>query len=93
MIVCICKGITDSTIREMLTYTDLQGIKDMTGACTQCQKCCDALKEIAREQEEKWSACPTVVDGTQKRRTRPVVVGIPKSQVERFTWVRKAEVY
>jgi len=53
MIVCICKGITDSTIREMLTYTDLQGIKDMTGACTQCQKCCDALKEIVREQEEK----------------------------------------
>ena len=38
MIVCICKGITDSTIREMLEYTDLQGIKDMTGACTQCQK-------------------------------------------------------
>ena len=52
MIVCICKGITDSTIREMLEYTDLEGIKEITGACTQCQTCCDALKEIVREQEE-----------------------------------------
>ena len=52
MIVCICKSITDSTIREMLEYTDLQGIKDITGACTQCKKCFQALKEIADEQEE-----------------------------------------
>lgn len=52
MIVCICKGITESTIREMLTYTDLEGIKEMTGACTQCQTCCQTLEEIASEQEE-----------------------------------------
>ena len=52
MIVCICKGITESTIREMLTYTDLEGIKEMTGACTQCETCCQTLEEIAREAKE-----------------------------------------
>lgn len=53
MIVCLCSGVTDSTIREMLVYTDLESIKEITGACQNCHKCCDMLKEIANEQQEK----------------------------------------
>jgi len=52
MIVCICKGVTESTVREMLTYTDLEGIKEITGACTQCQTCCALLEQIASENQD-----------------------------------------
>lgn len=51
MIVCICAGITERTIREMLEYTDLEVIKRMTGACQQCCTCCETLKEIAADVE------------------------------------------
>ena len=49
MIVCVCKGITDSTIREMLSYTDIDDIKQITGMCTQCCKCAEAMEQIVSE--------------------------------------------
>ena len=52
MIVCICKGITESKIREMLTYTDLEGMKEITGAGTQCHTCCALLEQIASENQD-----------------------------------------
>ena len=51
MIVCICKGLTERTIREMLEYTDFEGIKQMTGACTQCCKCKEEFERILTEYE------------------------------------------
>jgi len=52
MIICICKGITERTIREMLEYTDLASIKEMTGAGTQCTTCEESLEIIARDHNE-----------------------------------------
>ncbi len=53
MIICLCSGVSDSTIREMLKHTDLEGVKQLTGACQNCHTCCDALEEIAREHEQE----------------------------------------
>lgn len=47
MIVCICKGITENTIKEMLEYSDIETIKEITGASTQCTKCAKIIEEIA----------------------------------------------
>jgi len=52
MIVCVCKAITERTIREMLEYTDIQTIKEMTGAGTQCATCEESLNIIASEHNE-----------------------------------------
>lgn len=52
MIVCICKALTESTVREMLEYTDLESIKKLTGAGTQCESCVEILEEIAAEQDK-----------------------------------------
>jgi bacterioferritin-associated ferredoxin len=49
MIVCICKSLTESTIKEMLTYTDFEGIQQMTGACTQCCKCKQEFERITNQ--------------------------------------------
>lgn len=49
MIVCVCKGLTESTIREMLEHTDFEGIKQMTGACTQCCKCKAEIERVIQD--------------------------------------------
>jgi bacterioferritin-associated ferredoxin len=49
MIVCICKGLTERTILEMLEYTDFEGIQQMTGACTQCCKCKSEFDRLVEE--------------------------------------------
>jgi bacterioferritin-associated ferredoxin len=49
MIVCICKALTENTIREMLEYSDIELIKQTTGAGTQCQTCLEKLEELAQE--------------------------------------------
>jgi len=51
MIVCICKNITSSTVKEMLEYTDVEGIKQMTRAGTNCEKCVPMLYELQKEKQ------------------------------------------
>lgn len=47
MIVCICKGVSDSTIRELLNHIDIAKVKQVTGASTQCGTCNMLLDQIA----------------------------------------------
>jgi bacterioferritin-associated ferredoxin len=49
MIACICKGVSDSTIRELLSHLDLAKVKQVTGAGTQCGTCSLLLDQIAGE--------------------------------------------
>jgi len=49
MIVCICKGVSDSTVRELLNHIDLSKVKEVTGASTQCGTCSLLLDHIASE--------------------------------------------
>ena len=52
MIVCICKGVSDSTVRELLNHIDLSKVKEVTGASTQCGTCNQLLELIASENED-----------------------------------------
>lgn len=52
MIVCICKNVSESDIREMLKYSDIEVIKDATGAGTQCTTCIETIKKIADEMKK-----------------------------------------
>ena len=45
MIVCICKGVSDSTVRELLNHIDLSKVKEVTGASTQCGTCNQLLMD------------------------------------------------
>jgi len=50
MYVCICKGVTDTEIRDAVLEgaTSVRAVKRETGAMSQCGKCaCDA-KEIIK---------------------------------------------
>ena len=49
MIVCICAGVSDKTVLEMLPHMTLEEFKSVTGACQQCCKCCDALDELQKQ--------------------------------------------
>jgi len=53
MIVCICKNITSNTIKEMLKYTDVQGIMSITKAGTQCMTCVDTMYQLQREKDSE----------------------------------------
>lgn len=46
MYVCICAAVTDSQARDGLSKMSLREFKDKTGACKQCCKCHESLKEI-----------------------------------------------
>jgi len=52
VIVCVCKALTERTIREMLEYCDLESIKEITGAGSQCKTCLETLEEIAADQDK-----------------------------------------
>lgn len=52
MIVCICKGVSDSTVRELLNHIDLPKVKEVTGASTQCGTCSQLLELIASESKD-----------------------------------------
>ena len=52
MIVCICRGVSDSTVRELLNHIDLSKVKEVTGASTQCGTCNQLLELIASENED-----------------------------------------
>ena len=49
MYVCICQAVSDHTVRELLETMTLEEVKDETGACRTCCKCCDDLNKIEQE--------------------------------------------
>jgi len=58
VIVCVCKALTERTIREMLEYTDLDSIKKTTGAGTQCESCVEMLDEIDADKKREDRSPP-----------------------------------
>lgn len=58
MIVCVCKALTERTIREMLEYSDIELIKQITGAGSQCQTCLETLEEIAADKKREPERLP-----------------------------------
>lgn len=51
MYVCICKGITDSQIRQAANASggSLKAIRNELGAMTQCGKCALQTRDIVRQ--------------------------------------------
>ena len=52
MYVCLCKGITDSQIKNAIDdgATSLRALRKELGAMTQCGKCASLTKEILNDQ-------------------------------------------
>ena len=49
MIVCVCKNITESELKELLKENTIEGIMAETGLCTKCQKCRETVKHLLLE--------------------------------------------
>lgn len=50
MIICVCKNISDSKIKELLeSGLSMKKIKELTKVGTQCKICCKELKKIKKE--------------------------------------------
>lgn len=51
MYVCICKGITDTQIRDFVQSSggNLRAVRNSLGAMTQCGKCALATREIVKQ--------------------------------------------
>ena len=60
MYVCICKGITDSDIRNAVAdgADSMQSIRQQTGVSTQCGQCSSLAKMVFKEAlEESAEQC------------------------------------
>lgn len=63
MYVCLCKGVTDSTIRRAVRHGigDFRSLRQQTGVASQCGKCACTAREIFRDaQSELAPRAPTV---------------------------------
>jgi len=51
MYVCICKGVTDSAIREAVQEgtTTVSGLREQLGCTGQCGKCMQQVRELRDE--------------------------------------------
>lgn len=51
MYVCICKGVTDSAIREAVQEgtTSVSGLREQLGCTGQCGKCKQQVRELRDE--------------------------------------------
>ncbi len=51
MYVCICKGVTDSAIREAVQEgtTTISGLREQLGCTGQCGKCRQQVRELRDE--------------------------------------------
>ena len=58
MYVCICKGITDSQIRNAVDNgaQTMHDLRTSLGVSTQCGKCANLTKQIAREHQHHIQA-------------------------------------
>lgn len=50
MFVCICKGITDSQIRDAVEQgaESIADVREQLGTSTQCGRCVSAVKEVVQ---------------------------------------------
>ncbi|PWV58511.1 (2Fe-2S)-binding protein [Plasticicumulans acidivorans] len=55
MYVCICKGVSDRTIRKAVAdgADTMRALRHETGCCSQCGKCARAVSELLREERER----------------------------------------
>jgi bacterioferritin-associated ferredoxin len=58
MYVCLCKGITDSQIRQAVDEgaTDLRQVRQQLGVASQCGKCSCLAREILKSAIQERSA-------------------------------------
>ncbi len=59
MYVCVCKGITDSQIREAVDAgaESVRAVRDQLGASSQCGRCVSQVREIVKATLEDTSPC------------------------------------
>lgn len=68
MYVCVCKGITDSQIREAVAdgATSLRGVRSRLGVASQCGNCARCAKDVIDEclsssrSESTFAGCAVV---------------------------------
>lgn len=58
MFVCVCKGVTDSNIKQAVAEgaNSLREVRNKLGAASQCGKCASLAKDIIK-QELQASPC------------------------------------
>lgn len=51
MYVCLCKGITDTQIRDAVNNgaESIRAVRDQLGVASQCGKCASLCRDIVRE--------------------------------------------
>ena len=49
MIVCVCKNINETKMRELLAEASLETVMKETGVCTNCCSCKQAIQNIVLE--------------------------------------------
>jgi bacterioferritin-associated ferredoxin len=49
MIVCVCKNINETKMRELLAEAPLETVINETGVCTNCCSCKQKIQEIVLE--------------------------------------------
>lgn len=60
MYVCICRGITDSQIREEICNgaCRMRDLRSRLGVAAQCGRCGECCMELLREHGARCSDCP-----------------------------------
>lgn len=61
MYVCLCKGITDTQIREAVDggAESVRAVRDQLGASSQCGRCVSQVREIVKATLEDTSPTPS----------------------------------
>lgn len=49
MIVCVCKNISETQLKELLKENTVEHIMNTTGLCTQCKTCRETVRRIVLE--------------------------------------------
>ena len=60
MYICICRGITDSQIKEAICEgaCRMRDLRSRLGVATQCGRCCQCCMQMLREHNGRCSDCP-----------------------------------
>ena len=49
MIVCVCKNISETQLKELLKENTVEYIMNTNGLCTQCKTCRETVRRIVLE--------------------------------------------
>lgn len=49
MIVCVCKNISESKLKDLLRENSIEEIMNTTGLCTNCKTCKQTVQKIVLE--------------------------------------------